>query len=437
MKNYRKNFILLNMGLICFVLIVTFSFIGFELYQSEYFNLKNTMSLVVKPWNTNAVHSEKDNPSKETETHKEIPTENSSAPSHKEKLPRPTKTARERSHKYDNIDTIFYDEKEEKISGLSDFFSFEEDNVSDIVKEIVRQENDFGKLGQYHLLYYKEKTEANYKIAVTDMSYMNIRLLKIVVVLIAAFLLSAVLLFAVSSRLSKFVAEPIEKAISMERQFMTDISHDLKTPIAVISANTSILKSNPNAIIGDYTQWLDSTDTSAKDMMNMINEITTLSKLESVDRHFEKEKVDLSDIVRQCVLQMESVAYENRITLEWNIEENLTVIATAEYMKRICNGLSENALKYEQSGGKITVTAVVSGKQIVLSVHNLNSHISSDDLPHIFDRFYRSDKTRNTTKGHGLGLSIIKRITDIIGAKITVESSSENGTRFTVRFDAV
>ncbi len=62
MKNYRKNFIILNMGLICFVLIVTFSFIGFEIYQSEYFNLKNTMSLVVKPWNINAVRSEKDNP---------------------------------------------------------------------------------------------------------------------------------------------------------------------------------------------------------------------------------------------------------------------------------------------------------------------------------------------------------------------------------------
>lgn len=118
-------------------------------------------------------------------------------------------------------------------------------------------------------------------------------------------------------------------------------------------------------------------------------------------------------------------------------EENLTVIATTEYIKRICNGLLENALKYEQSEGKITVTAVVSGKQIVLSVHNLNSHISSDDLPHMFDRFYRSDKTRNTTKGHGLGLSIIKRITEIIGAKITVESSLENGTRFTVRFDAI
>lgn len=77
------------------------------------------------------------------------------------------------------------------------------------------------------------------------------------------------------------------------------------------------------------------------------------------------------------------------------------------------------------------------GELFQQSLHNLNSHISSDDLPHMFDRFYRSDKTRNTTKGHSLGLSIIKRITEIIGAKITVESSLENGTRFTVRFDAI
>ncbi len=434
MKNYRKNFIVLNMGLICFVLIVTFSFIGFETYRSEYFDLKNTMSLVIKPWNTNVVHSEKENPSKETEKHKETPSENSSVSLQKEKPPRPPKTPHETNHKYDNIATIFYDEKEEKISVLSDSFSFEYD-VSDIVKEIVRQENDFGKLEQYHLIYYREKTENNNKIAVTDISYLNVRLLKIIVVLIVAFLLSAVLLFAVSFRLSKFVAEPLEKAITMERQFMTDISHDLKTPLTVIIANTSILSSNPNAVIGDYTQWLDSTNTSAKDMMNMINEMMTLSKLESVDRHFEKEKVDLSDIVRQCVLQMESVAYENGITLEWNVDENLVVTATTEYCKRICNGLLENALKYEPMGGKIIVTAITSGKQAILSVHNLNSSISQKDLPYIFDRFYRSDKTRNTIKGHGLGLSIIKRITEIIGADITVESSLEDGTQFIVSFD--
>ncbi|MBQ7522753.1 MAG: hypothetical protein IJU14_07755, partial [Clostridia bacterium] len=95
MKNYRKNFIVLNMGLICFVLIVTFSFIGFETYRSEYFDLKNTMSLVVKPWNSNAVRSEKENPSKETEKHKETPSENPSVPSQKEKPPRPPKTSHE------------------------------------------------------------------------------------------------------------------------------------------------------------------------------------------------------------------------------------------------------------------------------------------------------------------------------------------------------
>ena len=111
------------------------------------------------------------------------------------------------------------------------------------------------------------------------------------------------------------VSTRLENAIGMERQFVRDISHDLKTPVTVILANNSILRSNPDTKLGDHMQRIDSTDSAARDMMNMVSEMLTLSKLENTEVRAEKECVNLSMEAERTVLQLESVAYENRIEL--------------------------------------------------------------------------------------------------------------------------
>ena len=340
----------------------------------------------------------------------------------------------EKHYKDDNITTIMYNSRNDDISILSETLSFDGD-VSEIIPEIAKQKDSFGTLYEYHIIYYKEKAENEYKIAVADISYISYRMVRIIVILLLAYILSMALVFFISIQLSKLAAKPMENAIEMERKFVADISHDLKTPITVILANNSIIKSNPHAAVSDNLQWLDSTDNAADEMMNLINKMLTLSSLESVEKTLEKQAVNLSSIAEKCVLQMESVAYERGITVEDEIAENIMILSTDEYTKRICSGLIENALKYEPDGGNIKITVGTSKKKAVFSVQNFGSTINEDDLPHIFDRFYRGDKTRNLSKGHGLGLPIVHKMCELINAHIMVKSNKKDGTIFTVAFE--
>ncbi len=425
LKNYRRRFVMLNMLLVGLVLMVTFIMIGTAVYTNSYNELKNTMTLVLKPWNSS---QEKQPPR---------PNNNDSKNNKKSPPDKPENEPKEQQPKHykdDNITTIMYDSKNDEISVLSETLSFDGD-TEEIVHEITKRNDNFGTIQTYHIIYYREKTQNEYKIAVADVSYIGYQVVRIIIILLLAYILSMALVFFISLKLSKLAAKPMENAIEMERKFVADISHDLKTPITVILANNTIIKSNPNAAVSDNLQWLDSTDSAADEMMNLIHEMLTLSSLESAEKTVERQSVNLSSTAEKCVLQMESVAYERGITVEDEIDENITILSTDEYTKRICSSLIENALKYEPDGGNIKIKVGTSRKKAVFSVQNFGSVIDKDDLPHIFDRFYRGDKTRSLSKGHGLGLPIVYKMCELLHAHIMVESTKNFGTIFTVAFE--
>ncbi len=432
LKGYRRRFVMLNMLLVGLVLIGTFIMIGTAVYTNSYNELKNTMTLVLKPWNS---PEEKQPPRPDNNISKNNKKSPSDKPENKQQNSHEPK-GQAKPYKDDNITTMFYDSKNDEVSVLSETLSFDGD-TEEIVHEIVKQNDNFGTVQKYHIIYYKEKTQNEYKIAVADISYIGYRMVRIVVILLLAYILSMALVFFISLQLSKLAAKPMENAIEMERKFVADISHDLKTPITVILANNSIIKSNPDATVSENKQWLESTDNAANEMMNLIHEMLTLSSLESVEKTVERQAVNLSSIAEKCVLQMESVAYESGITVEDEINENIMILSTDEYTKRICSSLIENALKYEPDGGNIKTKVYTSRKKAIFSVQNFGSVISKEDLPHIFDRFYRSDKTRNLSDGHGLGLPIVHKICELVHAHIIVESNEKNGTIFTAEFEII
>lgn len=145
--------------------------------------------------------------------------------------------------------------------------------------------------------------------------------------------------------------------------------------------------------------------------------------------------VRLSSVAEKCVLQMKGLAYDRGISIEARIQPDVYARATKEHAERICTSLLENALKYEPNGGAVYATLIRDRKKAVLTERNPGSFISQEDLPHIFERFYRADKTRDIKQGHGLGLPIVKQITELIGAAIDVKSASDTGTVFTVTFE--
>lgn len=352
MKAFRKRFILLNVGLAGVVLLAAFGVIGFILCGNVYSEVRNTMSNVIKPWNTSAgasarskseetASSESSAEAKEKTSRKtQRPDEKKEEPPPKENKPDSPENNQPRGKRDhdDSITTLFYDADTKTASVLSETPVFEED-ADVIAQTITAQQEDFGALNQYHILYYKEGSGQTVKIAVCSDSYIFSRLVKIVVVLVLVYLLTMGILLLISFRLSSFAEKPLRLAMQMERKFVADISHDLKTPITIIMANNSILRSRPDSSVSDNLKWVESTERVSEDMMQLVSRMLLMSSLDTQPGRLKTAAVSLSSAAQRCSLQLESMAYEKEVTMETDIEDDLIVNATEEYLKTICSCL--------------------------------------------------------------------------------------------------
>lgn len=457
MKGYRRRFVLYNMLLIGFVLIVSFVALGIFLHRTQLNELEKTMSLVIEPWDEPFGRSERpvqpgggaqrpvetDAPEADPAQTGE-PRNDEHFPPEGERPKPPEGDRRSRKIAAEGVISVFYNAEDGGITVLSSRYTASEDEIASAVREIICLDGSFGKLPGRSLYYMREGVGPDYKIALADTAYISSRTVRSVVLLAAVFVGAMGLFFIISVLLSRLAAKPMENALAMERQFVQDLSHDLKTPVTVVLANNSILRSNRDATVGEQEQWIDSTENAAKNMMELVNQMLTLSALDDSAERGAKpgaalalEPTDLSEAAEKCVLQMESVAYDRGVELTNEIEEGIIIRSDAQSCEKLMSGLIENALKYEPGGGRVAIAlerAPRKGKKVRFTVKNYGSVISEEDLPHIFERFYRGDKARSE-KGHGLGLPILKRTAELIGAGITVTSSREGGTVFTVEFE--
>lgn len=238
---------------------------------------------------------------------------------------------------------------------------------------------------------------------------------------------------------ARWILRPVEHAWKAQQQFTADASHELKTPLTVILANMAILKSKPEATIGEQLQWIESTETEGEHMQVMVNDMLNLMRPKeqhtaALESH--TSDVDMSDLLEGDVLQFESVAFERGITITSDLDANVHVLGDEMRLHRLTSTLIDNACKYAEEGGEVTVYLRKGTKDAEFVVHNTGSFISEEDLPHVFDRFYRADKarTRDTESGpgsFGLGLSIARDVALEHGGDIIATSDPETGTTFT------
>ena len=237
--------------------------------------------------------------------------------------------------------------------------------------------------------------------------------------------------FVLSLFLSNWALRPVREAWDSQRQFVADASHELKTPLTVILANNSILMKHAQDTIASQSQWLESTQIEAVNMQGLVNEMLELAQVES-RAAVQHERLDFSYLVDGITLQFESVAFERGCTFNEDIEEGIEVSGDETRLRKAVSTLVENALKYVDENGSVTVRLARSGKQATLSINNTGSLIDAEDLPHIFDRFYRTDKARTSgTGGYGLGLAIAREILREHDGDITCSSTQAQGTTFT------
>ena len=240
--------------------------------------------------------------------------------------------------------------------------------------------------------------------------------------------------------LSKWALRPVEEAWEQQRRFVADASHELKTPLAVILANTQILQKH-EGVSDDAMRWVESTADEAEHMKALVGDLLQLARADesatssstNVMRH---EDIDLSEMVEAASLEFDAVAFERGCMLDTQVDEGIHLTGDPEWVDRLVRILIDNACKYGEKGSTVTVrlAKVPGGSQ--LTVHNVGNPIDEEDLPHVFERFYRSDKARSRggEGGFGLGLAIAKSIADAHGGTISVTSTEQEGTTFSVRF---
>lgn len=269
-----------------------------------------------------------------------------------------------------------------------------------------------------------------YRIAVTDFSAQIKNLNNLLILLVLLFFVLSTVIILFSKYFVKKSIRPVSDAITSQRQFISDASHELKTPLTVIINNVGNIQKaiSKNSIQTEnmdlFKKNINGIDEMSERMKQLTQNLLDLSRLENwQDRKEQMERIVLSDIATKECLYFEPVFFENNKELEYNIEDNISVLGDANKIKDLISILLENAMKYSLS--HTTLTLNKSKKGIVLSVENdVEKELSKEDTVNIFKRFYRLDESHSSS-GYGLGLPIAKEIVLMHKGEIKVLSKNK------------
>lgn len=242
--------------------------------------------------------------------------------------------------------------------------------------------------------------------------------------------------FGISLFLARWALRPIEKSWRQQRQFVADASHELKTPLTVILANMGIVLSHREETVQSQIKWLEYTQAEASRMKELVGSLLFLAQADDMQEALALSEVNFSDVVWSSVLPFESVAFEQNKTLASDIANNVVIRGNEDRLRRLTAILLDNAIKYSDECGTITLRLQKAQDKALLTVHNTGAQIPAGQLSHIFERFYRVDGSRTREKGgYGLGLSIAQSIVQSHHGRISVQSGKQ-GTIFTVSLPA-
>lgn len=310
-----------------------------------------------------------------------------------------------------------------------------EDTALQAAQEALATGQDRGVLSDLGLRFLLERSpDGTVRIAFADQTWERSSMRTLLFSCLLIWLLAMAAFFCVGLFLSSLALRPVEKAWKQQRQFVADASHELKTPLTVILANTGIVLAHPNDPVSTQSKWLSYTQEEARQMKGLVEDLLFLAKSDSARLTAHPTQVDLSQVVQGCLLPFEPVAFEAGVALDAQIDPGLILTGDEAQLRRLVRILLDNAVKYAgPPDAAVTVTLTRQQDKLRLTVHNTGAPIPPEHLPHLFERFYRADAARNRTQGgYGLGLAIARSITETHRGKISVASSAGAGTTFTV-----
>lgn len=327
------------------------------------------------------------------------------------------------NQKNENYGALYeYDIQEGKIS----YQTSDDSDAAKIAVGLTGNDEGSGiKNGYFYRVQKKGAQNYSVKLLKNDNLYQRFVLSNVLNIVIL--IVGIALIIAISFFVSKNVIEPVRKNEQKQKAFISDTSHELKTPLAVIEANAEVLEAD----IGK-NKWLDYIQHETAGMERLVNSLLVLSRAESTDNSVIYTAFDLSHRAEICASAFEALAFEKGITLTSNIEQGITFTGNEYDIDSIISPLTDNAIKHTPKGGNIELSLARERNGVIITVKNEGEPIPDDEIDKIFDRFYRVDKARNRSENrYGLGLSIVQALARRYDGEVSVKC--ENGiTAFSV-----
>ena len=311
--------------------------------------------------------------------------------------------------------------------------------LANVLNNALSSETDRGRDNELHIAWRRAQLPSGaWRVVIADTSSSYYALYSLAIKDLAITAVAMGVLFAISVGLSSWLLKPVERAWEQQRRFVADASHELKTPLAVIIANTQILNKD-TTLSAESRRWIESTADESAHMKNLVEELLELARTDEstagAQGVMQKTDVDFSEVVESAALEFDAIAFERGCEIREDVQPDIHVEGDPEWLARLAKILVDNACKYASAGTPINVSLAKEGKHCVLKVNNHGQTISPENLEHIFDRFYRTDKARSRvtkTGGFGLGLAIAKGVADSHGGEISAQSTDADGTTFRV-----
>ncbi len=296
--------------------------------------------------------------------------------------------------------------------------------------KIYSDEEGFGFIENYRYYYAKDDSSNQSMMVFIDMQRDLQASMKLASVSLLVGMICIAALIIPVYFLSKRAMRPVERAIEKQRQFITDAGHELKTPIAIISADAEVLE-----MCEGENEWITSIKNQTVRLDSLVKNLVTLSKLEEEKAEKQSNIFNLSEAVLDTAMNFETLAKSNNAKFIFDVNPNIYINANEGEIRQLISILCDNAVKYTTPEGEIKLSLYKSGKNIVIEMFNDCEDIPQQKLERLFDRFYRADGSRaRETGGYGIGLSIAHVTVQRNNGKISVYKSKPNSITFKIVF---
>ncbi len=321
--------------------------------------------------------------------------------------------------------TVFFDKDGEVAETFTEsIYAIDDDTAIEYAEKAIEDGDERGWISSYRYKIFA--TDFGMGVVFVDGSMSRTVLMQSTtiagVVLLACAALVLILIFLLSKKAVKPIAESYEK----QKQFVTDANHELKTPLTLILANVDIAE----AELGE-NEWLADIRAEGHRMTELVNQLVALSRMDEDGHKMNVTEVSFGELVADTVSEFEPLAKERGKVLGASVDKEITYLGDEALLSRLVGILMDNAIKYCDQGGEISVT-LRRGRRVVLTVENTYAAVGELELNRLFDRFYRSDKARTFTGGYGVGLSMAKAIVENHKGEITAYKKDRTHIGFKV-----